>query len=509
MAGRWIMYDNGAWDFKIDNDRMGRTVDCSKIKGVDGLKESIYAEYCLLGREISAEMSYCLNDGESDMVCVGAAPVQITTDTDYKIFKALHRADKSVNVFVTFREFVRGGMIFLRSERVIMSQINACDGAPDNDEALLQHVEAIEASFGDVGLIPLQCFRVNISFSEQEKENICGENLAVDNGKNKEANVERGCGVNPVSDDLPQENSSPPKRRGGGHSGTNRNRRSGPTSGRGQVSGKPASGRGQRSSATGGYKSTKKACIWKRSEVNTDEVRDYICTSRTAGFAYTEETYTEEGVDVVLLTPPKPNNQHNRVIEDDDDFVESVRSGETIESIDVVLVTPPKKYNKHNRVIEDDDEAVDPPITECTEGHDGVGVDDDFVYPAKCTPPKENRLIEDSEYFIDPPVTQHTQVQGGESFMRGIQFSEMYGYNDVDPVFDDMRGSSFKPVEDDDEAVDPPISECTDVHNGVGADDEFVDPRRCTPPKQNRVIEDSEEFVDPSVTQSTQTLRDQ
>ena len=93
-------------------------------------------------------MSYCLNDGESDMVCVGAAPVQITTDTDYKIFKALHRAEKSVNVFVTFREFVGGEMIFLRSERVIMSQINGADGAPDNDEALLQHVEAIEASFG-------------------------------------------------------------------------------------------------------------------------------------------------------------------------------------------------------------------------------------------------------------------------------------------------------------------------------------------------------------------------
>ncbi|CAN6859671.1 unnamed protein product, partial [Brassica oleracea] len=112
MAGRWIMYDNGAWDFKIDNDRMGRTVDCSKIKGVDGLKET--------------------------------APIQITTDTDYKIFRALHRADKSVNVFVTFREFVGAEMIFQKSERVIMSQINASDGAPDNDEALLQHVEAIE-----------------------------------------------------------------------------------------------------------------------------------------------------------------------------------------------------------------------------------------------------------------------------------------------------------------------------------------------------------------------------
>ena len=27
MVGRWIMYDTGAWDFKIYNDRMGRTVD--------------------------------------------------------------------------------------------------------------------------------------------------------------------------------------------------------------------------------------------------------------------------------------------------------------------------------------------------------------------------------------------------------------------------------------------------------------------------------------------------
>ena len=100
--------------------------------------------------------------------------------------------------------------------------------------------------------------------------------------------------------------------------------------------------------------------------MNTDEVRDYICTSRTVRFAYTEETDTEEVVDVVPLTPPKPNNQHNRVIEDDDDFVESVRSGDTGESVDVVLVTPPKQYNKHICVIEDDDEADDPPITECT-----------------------------------------------------------------------------------------------------------------------------------------------
>ena len=83
-------------------------------------------------------------------------------------------------------------------------------------------------------------------------------------------------------------------------------------------------------------------------------------------------------------------------------------------------------------------------ITECMEGHDGVGADDEFVDPRRCTPPKQNRVIEDSEEFVDPPVTQFTQVHGGESFMRGIQVSEMYGYNDVDPVFDKMRGSCFE-----------------------------------------------------------------
>ena len=95
-------------------------------------------------------------------------------------------------------------------------------------------------------------------------------------------------------------------------------------------------------------------------------------------------------------------------------------------------------------MIEDDDEAVDPPTTECTEGHDRVGAADEFVYPGKCTPSKQNRLIEDSDDFVDPPITQCTQFQGGESFMRGIQVSEMYGYNDVDPVFDEMREICFE-----------------------------------------------------------------
>ncbi|KAL0661721.1 hypothetical protein Bca4012_098558 [Brassica carinata] len=87
---------------------MGRAVDSSEIRGVGSLKDRILREYGLFGREIFAEMSYWLNDDESDMVGKGAVPVQIATDTDYKIFKAFQMADKSVNVFVTFREFVGG-----------------------------------------------------------------------------------------------------------------------------------------------------------------------------------------------------------------------------------------------------------------------------------------------------------------------------------------------------------------------------------------------------------------
>ncbi|KAG2307007.1 hypothetical protein Bca52824_026755 [Brassica carinata] len=94
---------------------MGRAIDLSRIRGVEGLKGSIFAEYGLLGREVSVEMRYWLNDGESDMVGTGAAPGEIVTDTDLRIFKALHRGDKSVNLFVTFESGCRE-MIFLRSK---------------------------------------------------------------------------------------------------------------------------------------------------------------------------------------------------------------------------------------------------------------------------------------------------------------------------------------------------------------------------------------------------------
>ncbi|CAF1894435.1 unnamed protein product [Brassica napus] len=147
MAGRWIMFDNGAWDFKIDNDKMGRAVDSSRIRGAEELKTCIVAAYGLLGREVLAEMSYWLNDGESEMVGLVAFPVEIATDKDFKIFKALHRADKSVNLFVTLRESVGGEMIFLRSERVIRVQMNAPVRPPDEDVAFFMEVQKIKERY--------------------------------------------------------------------------------------------------------------------------------------------------------------------------------------------------------------------------------------------------------------------------------------------------------------------------------------------------------------------------
>ncbi|KAG2250154.1 hypothetical protein Bca52824_080290 [Brassica carinata] len=308
MAGRWIMYDNSAWNFKIDNNRMGRAVDCSTIKGVCGL---ILAAYGLLGREIGVEMCYWLIDGDSEMVGKGAAPVEIATDTDYKIFKALHRTYKSFNVFVTFREIVGGEMMFLRSERDIFTQTNATAGIVDDDENLIRQVEAIEAAIGlnsevaevggskDSRAAAVTVCGVNLA-SENMSQHSCGDQILVERRKNKQANVEAasgddignvaGCAEMDVdkgkgndydvgededdgnydynywhefvskdceTDEDDDFEGCPPKGRRGGRSDLNGYERCGARGGRGQGSGKPASGRGQRSRATGGSSSSK------------------------------------------------------------------------------------------------------------------------------------------------------------------------------------------------------------------------------------------------------------
>ncbi|KAG5384283.1 hypothetical protein IGI04_035753 [Brassica rapa subsp. trilocularis] len=317
----------------------------------------------------------------------------------------------------------------------------------------------------------------------------------------------------------------PPKARRGGRSDRNSYERFGWRGGRGQGSGKPASGRGQRSRTTGGSSSSKNRSNMRHYIELTDDQRDFLCTSRIIDVAYTEETDislgvdvvhatpakdrnqpnheenfvyrrmsestsgtlrcaltfetgTVEIVDVVAVTPPQQNKKHNRVIEDDDEFVDPPQTEfakstktrhlkDTGESDDVVLVTPPKQYTKHNRVIEADDEFVNPPLTETAKQYNKhnrvIEADDDFVDPPviqttefdggeSFTPRKHilsTFVFKDDDLFVDPPVTEGIGVQGGEAFMKGIQVSEMYGYDDVVHVFNNMEGSGFQPQDID------------------------------------------------------------
>nr|VDD35368.1 unnamed protein product [Brassica oleracea] len=286
-----------------------------------------------------------------------------------------------------------------------------------------------------------------------------------------------------------------PKGGRGGRSGRNGYERSVVTKVRGQ-----GSGRGQRSRATGGSSPGKQCCNMRHYKDNTDNLRDSVCTSRIIDFscALTFATGNADVGNVVLVTPPQRNEKRSHVIEDDDEYFDPTLTDATqahgggatktgtlscahnderpsSESDHIVLVTPHKQYNKHNRVIEDDDEFVSPPFTKTTEFEGGEACIPRKHFPStsvtvSCTqadetdtsasvdlgqanpPEKHNthsRVIEDEDLFVDPPVRISSQVQCGEAFMKGIQVSEMYGYNDVVPVFNDMEGNEFQPQEID------------------------------------------------------------
>ncbi|KAF3503942.1 hypothetical protein F2Q69_00043688 [Brassica cretica] len=312
-----------------------------------------------------------------------------------------------------------GGKAQATSSNSTLEAIEAAIGL--NSEA----AELVEGSKDSRGAVDAVC-GVNLA-SENMRQDSCGEQIVVESGKNKHANVEAACGeiegdkggnkgddigneagytemdVNKGKDEDDDFNGCPPKGWGGGRSGLNGYDRSGARGGRGQGSGKPASGRGQRSRATGGSSSSKNRSNMRRYEDVTDDQRDFLCTSRIVDVAYTKETDIILGVDVVHATPAKDRNQQNH----DEDFVYrrltestsgTVRCALTFEtgtvkSVDVVLVTPPQQNKKHNRVIEDDDEFVDPPLTTTTkvcnstsasdETHSGESVVNVLVSPLK------------------------------------------------------------------------------------------------------------------------------
>ncbi|KAG2305291.1 hypothetical protein Bca52824_033942 [Brassica carinata] len=99
--------------------------------------------------------------------------------------------------------------------------MNASVGPPDEDVSFWMEVEAIEACYKrnsqSGGMVatskdqdkngePLdEGSGANTESCKQEKGNVCGDDMPVDNGEIKEGNVEEGCGVNTASDNLPQQ----------------------------------------------------------------------------------------------------------------------------------------------------------------------------------------------------------------------------------------------------------------------------------------------------------------
>lgn len=243
-------------------------------------------------------------------------------------------------------------------------------------------------------------------------------------------------------------------------------------------------------------------------EDNTDQVRDFVCTSRIVDFSYTKDSDIGGSFDVVHVTPPKDRNQQNH----DNDSVDrcfTKLSSETVRCAlsfatgnsdvgNVVLVTPPQQNEKHRRVIEDDDEYFDPPLTDATLVHGGgapkrgtlscahndetpTGESDHNVL---VTPHKQynkhNRVIEADDEFVSP-LMKTTQFKGGEACIPRKHFpstsvtvsrTEADGTDtgaSVDlgqATLPEKHNTHSRVIEDEDLFVDLPVTESTQVQGG-------------------------------------------
>ncbi|CDY25300.1 BnaC01g29690D [Brassica napus] len=218
----------------------------------------------------------------------------------------------------------------------------------------------------------------------------------------------------------------PPKGGRGGRSGRNGYEQSVVTKVRGQ-----GSGRGQESRATGGSSSGKQCCNMRHYEDNTNNLRDFVCTSRIVDFSYTKDSDICGSVDVVNVTPPKDRNQQNH----DDDSVDrrfTKSSSETVRCAltfatgntdvgNVVLVTTPQRNEKRSHVIEDDDEYFDPTLTDATQVHGG-GVTKTGTL--SCPHNDETPSGESDHIVLVTPQKQYNKhnlvIEADDEFMLGL-----------------------------------------------------------------------------------------
>ncbi|CAA7042816.1 unnamed protein product [Microthlaspi erraticum] len=74
MAGRWIIYWTGVWDFKIDKSRMGRKINVVGLQSIFAFRETVAAAYGVDARPECLELSYWLEDPLAELNGGGSKP---------------------------------------------------------------------------------------------------------------------------------------------------------------------------------------------------------------------------------------------------------------------------------------------------------------------------------------------------------------------------------------------------------------------------------------------------
>ncbi|KAH0858034.1 hypothetical protein HID58_086295, partial [Brassica napus] len=457
ISGRWIMYDTGDWDFKLDSDRMGRAVYAKLITSVEDLKRAIIESYGLVGMSVAVEMSYWLGEHGSCAVGEREAPVQISKDKDFDLFTSARKVDKYINVFVTFKEEIDGKIHFLRpmgnllkSKEVASSnemQVGSTsaevhtrnevnDGETDltEDEIILMGVAEIEAVYASNGFGMREVdgtaceVQNNVETTEDAALGECEDADDEDYDYNLWHDfVGRNC---EWDDDKDED--------GGVGGGGRTNVTYGGV--RGEVVTKTRSGRTNPSSSTNKQRTANPPSTF---EDYVDEGRDYIGSSRIS-MENIEEASNNLGVKssdqvadtenhsdpnqeedpsldnssqmLVLQTPPKPFNMHTREVDDSDDFVGQVPQ----------CVSSRLTHDTSDGEDEDDDFVE--PVPQCVSGgqtHEtlvGEDEDDDFIEPV----PQSRSREEDARR------RREKDKADDESLMKSVRAVELYGFEDVE-----------------------------------------------------------------------------
>ncbi|CAD5324598.1 unnamed protein product [Arabidopsis thaliana] len=124
QAGRWILYSSGEWEFKMDTFRQGRCLRMSDLKCLVDLKLKVKEIFKMEKRTVFVELSYMFEDKLAVLRGIEEGPTQIKDDWQFRSFKSLSLGDKSVNLFVCFRE--TDGTIVGREEEKLGS-LQSCD----------------------------------------------------------------------------------------------------------------------------------------------------------------------------------------------------------------------------------------------------------------------------------------------------------------------------------------------------------------------------------------------